>query len=248
MRLEGTSILPRAMLFAIARVAGIAGIAGLVCVAACSVSLGEGNLGEDEAVPLPDRTYADDDTGRDARATEPETDSGPAIPLDAGDAGVDANTGPKRVFASSSLRTGNLGGLAGADALCNQLATAKGFSGTFVAWLSVSGTTAATRITGNGPWQRVDGTVVAQTKAELTSGTLRARIDRDENGTTLPGDEDRVWTATSANGSYAGGDCNGWTQTNGGGRVGEAEHTNGDWTSLGEENCGEINRVYCFQQ
>ena len=40
------------------------------------------------------------------------------------------------VFATSTLQDGNLGGLAGADAICNTRASAAGLPGAYVAWLS----------------------------------------------------------------------------------------------------------------
>jgi len=46
---------------------------------------------------------------------------------------------PKKVFVSSQTYVGNLGGVAGADSLCQGLATAAGLTGTFKAFLSDSG-------------------------------------------------------------------------------------------------------------
>jgi hypothetical protein len=113
--------------------------------------------------------------------------------------------------------------------------------------VSTAGTNAIDRITANGPWQRVDGQVVAQTKAQLATGALTTALRRDEKNQTPPEAEDRVWTATGPDGKFVGGsDCAGWTGA-GNGRVGEADDTNGDWTSLEDEACTEINRVYCFQ-
>jgi hypothetical protein len=42
--------------------------------------------------------------------------------------------------------------------------------------------------------------------------------------------------------------CADWGGTGGEGLVGEAEQTNGGWTSLENEDCTEVNRVYCLQQ
>jgi len=194
----------------------------------------------------------DTDPKTDTGSPAPVVDAGPAEDadaalVDAADAG-DANR-TLRVFASSALLSGNMGGLAGADLKCQQLATAKGFPGTFKAWLSVSGTNAIDRITGPGPWYRVDGAIVVASRAALASGTLLTTLDKDENGATLPAAEDRVWTATVANGSYGSPDCNGWTSSGSGadGRVGEAEHVDQQWTSLTNEACSQVNRIYCFE-
>ena len=54
---------------------------------------------------------------------------------------------PKKVFISSQTYVGNLGGLAGADQLCQRLASTAGLTGTFKAFLSSSNSTPATRWT-----------------------------------------------------------------------------------------------------
>ena len=149
---------------------------------------------------------------------------------------------------SSTLTTGNIGGLAGADALCNNAAKAAGLPGTYTAWLSTTAVNAVDRIKADGPWQLVNGTEIAKTKADLVKGSLAQRFDKDEKGNTPPPDEDRVWTATGPNGTFSAGDCNGWGGTGGNGLVGEAEQTDGDWTALTNEDCTEVNRVYCLQQ
>jgi hypothetical protein len=57
--------------------------------------------------------------------------------------------------------TGNLGGLAGADAHCQKLAEAAGISGkTWTAYLSTSSENARDRI-GNGPWHNAKGELIA---------------------------------------------------------------------------------------
>jgi hypothetical protein len=74
----------------------------------------------------------------------------------------------------------NLGGLAGADAHCQQLATAAGRGGvTWHAYLSTQGANAVNardRI-GNGPWYNAAGQRIAQNLAELHGDTIeQARI------------------------------------------------------------------------
>ena len=94
----------------------------------------------------------------------------------------------------------------------------------------------------------MNGTEIAKTRADLVKGSLAQRFDKDEKGNTPPPEEDRVWTATAPNGTFSAGDCSGWTSTGGKGLVGEAEQTDGDWTDLDNEDCTEVNRVYCLQQ
>ena len=85
---------------------------------------------------------------------------------------------PNMTFFVTSIgpgKGGDLGGLAGADAYCQRLATAAGAgSKTWRAYLSTSGnaqggpTNARDRI-GNGPWQNFKGTVIATSVADLHS-------------------------------------------------------------------------------
>jgi hypothetical protein len=49
---------------------------------------------------------------------------------------VPAACNPCKVFVTSTVHDGNLGGLAGADAICNSLASDAGLPGTYKAWLS----------------------------------------------------------------------------------------------------------------
>jgi hypothetical protein len=102
--------------------------------------------------------------------------------------------------------TGNLGGLAGADKICQDLATAAGSTKTFHAYLSTQpvaaqGTTPAQpavnardRI-GNGPWYNSKGVLVARTVADLHGDLDRDRnyinklASLDEKGNQIPGFE-----------------------------------------------------------
>src|SRR5215467_12085591 len=68
---------------------------------------------------------------------------------------------------SANPKGGNLGGLAGADALCQSLAQAAGAGRrTWHAYLSTSTVDAKTRI-GNGPWYNYKGVLIAQNVADL---------------------------------------------------------------------------------
>ena len=82
---------------------------------------------------------------------------------------ITCGDGSKCVFVSSTLHTGDLGGLTGADAICNNLAEAAGFPGTYMAWLSDSSASPSTLFTqATVPYRRVDGTQVADDWTELT--------------------------------------------------------------------------------
>jgi len=68
---------------------------------------------------------------------------------------------------SSNPKGGNLGGLAGADQVCQSLAKTAGAGGkTWRAYLSTSTVDAKSRI-GNGPWYNFKGELIAQSLADL---------------------------------------------------------------------------------
>jgi hypothetical protein len=150
------------------------------------------------------------------------------------------------VFLSSEMYTGNLGGLAGADAKCQALASAASLPGTYKAFLSDSITMASARLTRReGPYHLVDGTVVAQTAAAFFSASHLAGIGRDENGNEIGGE---VWTGSSASGTGFGG-CSNWTSTSGTATIGLSWETNGYWANRYAQFCDRNNvRLYCIQQ
>jgi hypothetical protein len=129
---------------------------------------------------------------------------------------------------SATSTTGNLGGLAGADATCQRLAAAVGQGArTWRAYLSVerdpaSGnqpTHARDRI-GTGPWLNANRSVVANTVAELHARTGDANVLLDERGQRINGQwtgspapiEHDILTGSNADGTVAAGlTCADWT-------------------------------------
>jgi hypothetical protein len=102
------------------------------------------------------------------------------------------------------------GGLAGADAHCQQAADDAGLTGEFRAWLSATANDSpATRFErGGGPFVRPDGTVIALDWADLVDGTLAAPISVTAAGievdpSAMP--EVVVATHTLHDGTFAGG-------------------------------------------
>ncbi|MBS1826486.1 MAG: DNRLRE domain-containing protein [Acidobacteria bacterium] len=159
---------------------------------------------------------------------------------------------PKLIFATQSSFFGNLGGLDGADNLCNSEAAQAGHTGVFKAWLSTATVSAASRMTqSNGPYARVDGVVVADNWADLTDGSLKSAIPVTQFGVSRVL-EPYTWTNTTVAGASAGGpDCNGWTATNASGtpRVGTVTFGDQNWTlSQTTRPCAFPQRLYCVQQ
>jgi hypothetical protein len=124
---------------------------------------------------------------------------------------------------SSGSGTGDLGGLAGADARCQMLA--KGIPGagnrTWRAYLSTTGTgsvNARDRI-GNGPWYNVKGVLIAQNVAELHTDKVNINNDTalDEQGRTInsegaPNRHD-ILTGSTLEGRATDMTCMNWTSS-----------------------------------
>ena len=158
----------------------------------------------------------------------------------------------KRVFVTSTRYSGNLGGLSGADGICQ--AHADGASGgplggTWVAWLSTGSVNAKDRIP-QAEYRLIDGvTVVAVGKADLSDGSLLHAIDMDENGATVSGPYAWMHTGTIANGTARGWDCSGWTA--GGVEstwLGLCSLSDGGWTDWSSGSCDNNAHLYCFEQ
>jgi len=139
-------------------------------------------------------------------------------------------SGPSLSFFVSSATsvTGNLGGLAGADATCQRLASAAGQgSRTWRAYLSAERdpsngnqrTNARDRI-GTGPWYNANRALIANTVAELHARTGDAALFLDERGQRINGQwtgspspvEHDILTGSNADGTLAEGlTCADWT-------------------------------------
>lgn len=157
------------------------------------------------------------------------------------------------VFLSSTKFSGALWGLKAADKICQDLAAAEGWSGTFMAWLSNAEHGPSTRFGINpdfaGPFHLADqSTVVAMGWKDLIDGNLDHPIDMDETGTRH---WSNVWTHTRIDGKPTGtAYCMGWMSDSHVhfGWVGRSSKTDIGWTQA--ENgvpCSAYARLYCFQ-
>lgn len=156
-----------------------------------------------------------------------------------------ASSAPVISFFVSSAKstTGNLGGLRGADALCQNLAAAAGAgTKTWRAYLSVERdadnsnrpTDARSRI-GSGPWVNAAGVVIARDLAELHARRGDAAVFVDERGQRINGqwtgsptpNEHDILTGSNADGTLmAGLTCNDWT-SDATSAVGQVGHSDG---------------------
>lgn len=161
----------------------------------------------------------------------------------------------------------NLGGLAGADAHCAELASAAGSRGkTWRAYLSAHATEEMAAIDardriGFGPWYNAKGVEVASTLNALHSDfmALGKENSLDENGNTVNGrgdspNEHDILTGSSLAGNAIddGADhtCNNWTSNaEGSAQVGHFDRTGGgsnptSWNSAhGSRGCSQANLV-----
>jgi hypothetical protein len=163
------------------------------------------------------------------------------------------NGGPCLVFVTSVELSGNLAGLDGADAVCQQLAQANTLPGIFRAWLSDETGSPSTRFTQSpGPYVLRNGTVVANTWADLTDGPLLAPIEITEQHSTVVGG--RTWSNTERDGLPLLSNqkhCDNWTSAADPfiGHFGRAFASNAEWTDSGNHlPCEQTAHLYCFQQ
>lgn len=171
----------------------------------------------------------------------------------------------KRVFVTSSLHSGALGGLTEADNLCRMIGQGANLGKSdFKAWLSSASIAAKDRLAhSTATYTLVDGTTVAigwDGPQGLASGSLFSPINLTERGAKptdamiamCPGPA--AWTNTTALGTIAGAnDCTKWaSSTNGSGSWGSPLANDGQWTitkcNAGLNGCNKSASLYCIEQ
>lgn len=115
---------------------------------------------------------------------------------------------PNRTFVTSTTTDGAAGGIAGADAICSTRATEAGLIGTFIAYVSDSTTTAASRLASSRGWVRTDGAPFADAPTSFSDRSVVFPIRLDEAGNDLG--TVSVFTGT-AGGIAAASHCLDWT-------------------------------------
>jgi hypothetical protein len=166
---------------------------------------------------------------------------------------------PGAIFVTSTAYTGNLGGIAGADAKCMARAQAGRLAGTWVALLSNStlNMTDRTDRIQNMTYRKMDGKIIANNKADLFDGSLviNGQIDLDEFGRArAPSGWSRVWTGTSFDGKILAGRteyCSNWqsnsTSASIAGRHGHYTQAGMQWISGGTMTCNNEYPLYCMR-
>ena len=163
----------------------------------------------------------------------------------------DAEPVTNGVFLLGSGVLPNFGSLEAADAICQEDAENWGLSGTYMAWLSDSQTSAADRLPhSTHPYVLTDGTQIAANWDDLTDGTLAAPINVYANGTSA-GVGTSVATGTWADGMAApSSTCEDWTSSAMGVTInyGSNAQMNSNW-SLNPQNfspCSTNKSLYCI--
>lgn len=178
-------------------------------------------------------------------------DVGYVIGFDA-DGNIICSTPSKVVFVTSTSHNGALGGVVGADRICNTLAAEAGLPGLFKAWISAETSSPISTFNHSADqYVLVDGTIIADNWADLTDGLLSHPINMDE----LQNSDiyKSVWTNTKSDGSTyvqesPNDDCNGWTTSLGSAHLGETGDDLTPWTDSQDDRCNNPWRLYCFEQ
>jgi hypothetical protein len=178
--------------------------------------------------------------------------------------GADGTCGACLAFVTSTVHNGNLGGLSGADAICQARAAAGGLpgaseSGTYKAWLTDMTGSPSTRFRctqascSSQGYKRVDDAPIASDWSTLTDGTLEFAISVTELNTFVRRSDSTVWTNTTITGTEGQfpSSClnSNWSSPGSVGDTGIATAFDALWTDTGGGiPCGAEVHLYCFQQ
>jgi hypothetical protein len=169
-----------------------------------------------------------------------QTGSGKPLPA------ITAPANAKKVFITATTYRGNFGGLDAADTICQNRAQDLGLPNhnKFKAWLSDDSINAIDRFSSDGPWYRLDGVKVADSKTDLFDGELFTSINY--TGTSYI--DNIVWTGTTVDGQYNSPSCDNWTNaTTDNGNYGISTCINQYWTVGMSHNCSFSAGLYCFE-
>lgn len=204
------------------------------------------------------------------------TDGGSADRAASSGDGASAAVGVMSFFVTSkgAGNGGNLGGLKGADKVCEELAQGvMAKKAKWAAYLSATGVNAKDRI-GKGPWYNQKGQVFAESLEKLhttVSPMMRAayiaakpadELFLDEKGAKIPGNQHDILTGSKADGTLAAATCEDWTSADAGKKAAvghsdtpgnvmfspswNAAHESSGCTPMALVSTGGNGRIYCF--
>lgn len=151
--------------------------------------------------------------------------------------------------AGGSLFDGNLGGRAGADAICQASGNRPAGYTNFRAFLSVNGGDEIRDMPGNygvptnRPIVGPNGTVIANDWADLLDGTIDVSLGTAGLPTAGP-----FWSGSNADGSLGANNCTGWTDNSGlnFGEKGNPTRTDSTWLSDAIIGCNSSLLLFCI--
>lgn len=156
---------------------------------------------------------------------------------------VTTRAGQTYVFATNTTYTGNLGGVSGADAICQTAASNAGKPGVYKAVLSTSTEDAKDRLSVIHPVVRiVDGIPIASTN--FWTQALESDI-KTVTGNNIYGGPS--WTGTTTGGVKHADTCSDWTSDSGNGRRGAPSPGNA-FTAESVAPCNTLSYILCLQQ
>lgn len=230
-----------------------------------STSTHEGTGAGSSTSTTTDASTTDSDTTSSTGATTGSDATSTSAP-GTGDTSTPEGAPPHQiVFVTGEKWRGyELGGLAGADARCENAANSanqpKLQGKTFRAWLSQGDDDGLPPDLSKDARDRLphpdkqyvllDGTIVASDWRDLTDGTLDSPINRTEHGDSVSDKVDvpvLVWTNTKTSGENNGFfDCIYWVGLDQG-NVGDANKSDGSWTSSHDIDCNDEAHIYCIE-
>lgn len=167
-----------------------------------------------------------------------------------------------RIFITNESYNGNIGGLVGADEICNSSAHLAGLGGNWKAWLSDSQTSVSERFYhARKPYKLLNGRLIARNWKDLTTEKenwiyLRNAIDVNEFGNEVR--VSNVMTGTTPKGKSFSNDtklfCMDYRDDCADGNrtcrtlFGTSSLRDADWTFTNRESCNEKYHLYCFGQ
>jgi hypothetical protein len=156
----------------------------------------------------------------------------------------------QEVFATTTVYSGNMGGILNADKECQNLAIAESFSGYWKALLPSADVAVRDRAFVFGPIRNINGDTVASSYSTFWSNSHSAALNFTQTGGTPP--EDRTWTGFHGNGATnTNGICNGWTSTGSVSNRGDNRDTDQEWAVFNNDlnrACNNVYPIFCISQ
>lgn len=157
---------------------------------------------------------------------------------------VTTRTGQTSIFLTATLYSGNMGGLSGADAICQTAADAAGRPGVYKAILSTTTQDAKDRLTVIHPVVRVsDNTAIA-----ASNFWTQGMEDQPRTATNGAAYGDHYWSGTTTGGTKHTDTCSDWTSDSGNGKT-SSSAVGSTFAGGGSPiSCALTRRLACLQQ